>query len=199
MFAWVRYATEKHAAGPDAMFDIDLCDALGNICVKMNGFAARAVAGDLGESRTGKEEDKGERILRSNEPSLEGPKVRHLPRIAPPANLNDFGVAGPSRRLVGEDCLTWSFKRWFVASENPFPLSSSFPSCFLPNRRLQHGQQTHSFLRIYFLGITEIDVEHSIRARRVLLCCVSDPCKHLMVQGDTTRKVFRANGAESAS
>jgi polyketide synthase PksN len=55
----------------------------------MNGFAARAVAGDLGESRTGKEKDQGERILRSNEPSLEGPRSDNLPRIS---STSKFGT-----------------------------------------------------------------------------------------------------------
>ena len=48
MFSWARYAA---GSGPDdkvAKLDIDLCDADGNVCVRMLGFSARILSTQLG-------------------------------------------------------------------------------------------------------------------------------------------------------
>ncbi|HEY0139907.1 MAG TPA: SDR family NAD(P)-dependent oxidoreductase [Thermoanaerobaculia bacterium] len=43
MMAWVRYAAGSQAADNVVRLDVDLCDALGNVCVQMHGFSSRVM------------------------------------------------------------------------------------------------------------------------------------------------------------
>ncbi|HEX9981683.1 MAG TPA: SDR family NAD(P)-dependent oxidoreductase [Thermoanaerobaculia bacterium] len=44
MVAWVRYAAGSHAADHVVKFDLDLCDASGNVCVQMRGLSSRKLS-----------------------------------------------------------------------------------------------------------------------------------------------------------
>jgi acyl transferase domain-containing protein/enoyl-CoA hydratase/carnithine racemase/acyl carrier protein/SAM-dependent methyltransferase len=57
MVAWVRYAPGSQAEDHVVKLDIDLCDEQGRVCVQLKGFAARALAAALGQSRLRKSEE----------------------------------------------------------------------------------------------------------------------------------------------
>ena len=45
MFAWMRFAPGSKVSDPVVRLDVDLCDTNGRVCVRMQGFAVRAVPG----------------------------------------------------------------------------------------------------------------------------------------------------------
>ncbi|MCP5007027.1 MAG: SDR family NAD(P)-dependent oxidoreductase, partial [Planctomycetes bacterium] len=51
MHAWVCHSSGSVAPDKVQKLDIDLCDEQGNVCVKMRGFAARVLGGEIGASK----------------------------------------------------------------------------------------------------------------------------------------------------
>ncbi|MCU1245946.1 MAG: hypothetical protein JWN02_1856, partial [Acidobacteria bacterium] len=45
--AWMRYAPGSHAGDPLVKLDVDLCDALGNVCVQMHGVSTRVLSREI--------------------------------------------------------------------------------------------------------------------------------------------------------
>ena len=52
VFSWVRNAGDNRADAPFATFDITICDAQGNVCVEVEGFAIRRLDSSEGFARS---------------------------------------------------------------------------------------------------------------------------------------------------
>jgi polyketide synthase PksN len=48
MWAFIRYTASSHIGSAVQKLDIDLCDELGNVCVRMKGFSSRVLEGEVG-------------------------------------------------------------------------------------------------------------------------------------------------------
>ena len=49
MVAWARYSAGSQPADAVAKLDIDVCDADGNVCVRMRGFSSRVAGAEIGD------------------------------------------------------------------------------------------------------------------------------------------------------
>ncbi|HEU5133665.1 MAG TPA: SDR family NAD(P)-dependent oxidoreductase [Steroidobacteraceae bacterium] len=49
MYAWARYSAGSQPGDAVAKLDVDVCDADGNVCVRMRGFSSRVAGAEIGE------------------------------------------------------------------------------------------------------------------------------------------------------
>ena len=52
-WVWVRYSEGHGQESKVSKLDVDVCDEVGRVCVRLKGFAARALEGKLGEGASG--------------------------------------------------------------------------------------------------------------------------------------------------